>query len=43
MILGSFKLIAERTGHEDCQQFANILLLPIYKLCEGFAGKEVSG
>ncbi|XP_057544903.1 uncharacterized protein LOC130824041 isoform X1 [Amaranthus tricolor] len=42
MILGSFKLIAERTGQEDCQQFANILLLPIYKLCEGFSGKEVS-
>ncbi|KMT14841.1 hypothetical protein BVRB_3g065640 isoform B [Beta vulgaris subsp. vulgaris] len=42
MILGSIKLIADQTSQEDCQQYAYLLLFPIYKLCEGFAGKVVS-
>ncbi|KAK9671440.1 hypothetical protein RND81_12G030400 [Saponaria officinalis] len=42
MILGSFKLIASKLGCEDCQQYAIPMLLPIYKLSEGYAGKVVS-
>lgn len=43
MILGSLKVITEQMNQEDCQQYAYLLLFPIYKLCEGFAGKVVSG
>ncbi|XP_074320646.1 uncharacterized protein LOC141657349 isoform X2 [Silene latifolia] len=42
MILGSFRLIASKLSSEDCQQYAVSLLLPIYKLSEGYAGKVVS-
>ncbi|KAL2923314.1 Small subunit processome component 20-like protein [Bienertia sinuspersici] len=42
MILGSLKLIAEQINQEDCQKYAYLMLFPIYKLCEGFAGREVS-
>ncbi|KAL9232759.1 hypothetical protein vseg_007829 [Gypsophila vaccaria] len=42
MILGSFKLIASKFKCEDCQQYAIPMLLPIYKLSEGYAGKVVS-
>lgn len=43
MILGSLRMVAEKITQEDCQQYAYLLLFPIYKLCEGFAGKVVSG
>ncbi|KAH9620789.1 hypothetical protein KSS87_018169 [Heliosperma pusillum] len=42
MILGSFRLIASKLSSKDCQQYAVSLLLPIYKLSEGYAGKVVS-
>ncbi|KNA06859.1 hypothetical protein SOVF_177220 isoform A [Spinacia oleracea] len=42
MILGSLRMVAEKITQEDCQQYAYLLLFPIYKLCEGFAGKVVS-
>ncbi|KAJ8449660.1 hypothetical protein Cgig2_001316 [Carnegiea gigantea] len=41
-IVGSLKLIAMQMSQEDCQKHAFQLLLPIYKLCEGFSGKIVS-
>lgn len=41
-IVGSLKLIAMQMSREDCQKHAFQLLLPIYKLCEGFSGKIVS-
>lgn len=30
-------------GEVDCQSFAYHMLLPLYKVCEGFAGKVISG
>lgn len=41
-ILGSLKLVAVQMSQEDCGQHATQLLLPVYKLCEGFSGKVVS-
>ncbi|GAB4851882.1 hypothetical protein Ancab_031281 [Ancistrocladus abbreviatus] len=41
-VLGSFQLIASRIGQTGCQLYANELLLPLYRLCEGFAGKVFS-
>ncbi|KAH0637476.1 hypothetical protein KY289_037391 [Solanum tuberosum] len=29
-------------GEVDCQSFAYHMLLPLYKVCEGFAGKVIS-
>lgn len=41
-ILGSLELIVSQFSQEECEQYAILLLFPIYKLCEGFSGKEIS-
>ncbi|GAB2249577.1 hypothetical protein Droror1_Dr00012936 [Drosera rotundifolia] len=38
-VLHSFKLIASRIGQDSCQLYAAEMLRPVYKICEGFAGK----
>ncbi|XP_039130786.1 LOW QUALITY PROTEIN: small subunit processome component 20 homolog [Dioscorea cayenensis subsp. rotundata] len=41
VIFNSFKTIASQIGSEGCQEYAVYLLLPLYKVCEGFAGKVI--
>ncbi|KAL9251872.1 Small subunit processome component 20-like protein [Drosera capensis] len=38
-VLHSFKLIASRIGQDSCQLYAAEMLRPVYKICEGYAGK----
>ncbi|CAN6446079.1 unnamed protein product [Victoria cruziana] len=38
VVFGCFKLISRKVGLEGCLEYAAILLLPLYKISEGFAG-----
>ncbi|KAJ0966400.1 hypothetical protein J5N97_027538 [Dioscorea zingiberensis] len=42
VIFNSFKMIASQIDSEGCLQYEIYLLLPLYKVCEGFAGKVIS-
>lgn len=42
IIFNCFKVISSQIGSEGCQNYALYLLVPLYKVCEGFAGKVVS-
>lgn len=42
VVINSFRTITSQIGSEDCQHFAFDMLLPLYKVCEGFAGKVIS-
>ncbi|CAH9107367.1 unnamed protein product [Cuscuta epithymum] len=52
VVLNSFKAISTKLidqskvltseGEVDCQSYAHQLLLPLYKICEGLAGKVIS-
>ncbi|CAL9093376.1 unnamed protein product [Musa textilis] len=39
----SFKMISLQTGSEGSRAYAIHMLVPLYKVCEGFAGKVISG
>lgn len=39
----SFKMISLQTGSEGSRSYAIHMLVPLYKVCEGFAGKVISG
>lgn len=35
--------ISQNDCQDDCLLYAHVILLPLYKVCEGFAGKVVTG
>ncbi|KAK9281533.1 hypothetical protein L1049_004436 [Liquidambar formosana] len=41
IVFNSFKKISSQIGQDDCQHYAIQMLLPLYKVCEGFAGKVI--
>ncbi|KAF8392350.1 hypothetical protein HHK36_022692 [Tetracentron sinense] len=41
VVFNCFRIISSQIGQEDCQQYAIHMLLPLYKVCEGFAGKVI--
>lgn len=42
IVFNSFKAISSQIGREDCEKYAYQMLLPLFKVCEGFAGKVIS-
>ncbi|KAL9661367.1 hypothetical protein QQ045_026191 [Rhodiola kirilowii] len=42
IILDTFKAISLRFG-SNCREYAYLLLLPLYKICEGHTGKVIPG
>lgn len=43
IVFNSFRTISKTIGQEECQHYAFEMLLPLYKVREGFAGKVISG
>lgn len=43
IVFGTFKKISVQISGEDHALYAFDILLPLYKVCEGFAGKVISG
>ena len=43
IVFNSFRAISTTIGLEECQHYAFQMLLPLYKVSEGFAGKVISG
>jgi U3 small nucleolar RNA-associated protein 20 len=43
IIFKSFGIMTVRLGKEESLSYAQHILFPLYKVCEGFAGKVVSG
>ncbi|XP_058078049.1 uncharacterized protein LOC131226271 isoform X2 [Magnolia sinica] len=39
VVFSCFKMISSQIGSEGCHDYAFHMLLPLYKVCEGFAGK----
>ncbi|KAJ3705626.1 hypothetical protein LUZ61_009331 [Rhynchospora tenuis] len=42
IVLKSFRIIITKLGQEDSLAYAHHILFPLYKVCEGFAGKVIS-
>ncbi|CAJ1855344.1 unnamed protein product [Sphenostylis stenocarpa] len=42
IVFNSFGNIIAQISQDDCLHYAHVILLPLYKVCEGFAGKVVS-
>ncbi|KAK8473806.1 hypothetical protein PHAVU_001G253000 [Phaseolus vulgaris] len=42
IVFNSFRNIMAQISQDDCLHYAHVILLPLYKVCEGFAGKVVS-
>ncbi|CBI17281.3 unnamed protein product, partial [Vitis vinifera] len=42
IVFNSFRTISTTIGQEECQHYAFQMLLPLYKVCEGFSGKVIS-
>ncbi|KAK1298071.1 hypothetical protein QJS10_CPB14g00512 [Acorus calamus] len=42
IIFNCFQKISTKLGSGGCQKYAIQMLLPLYKVCEGFAGKVIS-
>jgi len=43
IVFNSFGNIMAQISQDDCLHYAHVILLPLYKVCEGFAGKVVTG
>lgn len=43
IVFDSFKSIMSQMSLDDCLHYASEVLLPLYKVCEGFAGKVIPG
>ena len=43
IVFNSFSKIFSQFSEEDRQLYAYEILLPLYKVCEGFAGRVVTG
>ncbi|KAL4289520.1 hypothetical protein GQ457_14G012480 [Hibiscus cannabinus] len=41
-IFNSFQKISPEIGQDDSQQYASLMIFPLYKVCEGFAGKIIT-
>ncbi|KAG1347740.1 hypothetical protein COCNU_06G015690 [Cocos nucifera] len=41
IIFNCFRMISSQIGSEGCNAYAIHLLVPLYKVCEGFAGKVI--
>ncbi|XP_027937625.1 small subunit processome component 20 homolog isoform X2 [Vigna unguiculata] len=42
IVFNSFGNIMAQISQDDCLHYAHVILLPLYKVCEGFAGKVVT-
>ncbi|XP_061369187.1 uncharacterized protein LOC133312060 isoform X1 [Gastrolobium bilobum] len=42
IVFNSFRNIMSQISQDDCLRYAHVVLLPLYKVCEGFAGKVVT-
>ncbi|PIA45006.1 hypothetical protein AQUCO_01700514v1 [Aquilegia coerulea] len=42
IVFKCFETISSQIGQEGCQRYAIDILFPLYKVCEGFAGKVVA-
>nr|KYP57020.1 U3 small nucleolar RNA-associated protein 20 [Cajanus cajan] len=42
IVFNSFGNIMAQISQDDCLCYAHVILLPLYKVCEGFAGKVVT-
>ncbi|KAK7331457.1 hypothetical protein VNO77_25682 [Canavalia gladiata] len=42
IVFGSFGNIMRQISQDDCLRYAHTILLPLYKVCEGFTGKVVT-
>ncbi|OVA05421.1 Down-regulated-in-metastasis protein [Macleaya cordata] len=42
IVFNCFSMISSQIGQEGCQKHAIHILLPLYKVCEGFAGKLIT-
>lgn len=42
IVFDCFKMISSQIGFEGCQLYAIHMLHPLYKVCEGFAGRVIS-
>lgn len=43
VIFDSFTMMFKQIDSEDLQAYAIYILIPLYKACEGFSGKVISG
>lgn len=43
IVFDSFKSIMSQMSQDDCLHYASEVLLPLYKVCEGFTGKVIPG
>ena len=43
IVFNSYGNIMSQMSQDDCMRYGLVVLLPLYKVCEGFAGKEISG
>jgi U3 small nucleolar RNA-associated protein 20 len=43
IVFNSFAKISSEIIQDDCLHYAYDILLPLYKVCEGFAGKVIPG
>ncbi|XP_057982940.1 uncharacterized protein LOC131167895 isoform X2 [Malania oleifera] len=41
IVFNSFKVIASELGQDGCKHYASEMLVPLYKVCEGFSGKVI--
>ncbi|GLU08657.1 hypothetical protein SLE2022_255570 [Rubroshorea leprosula] len=41
IVFNSFRKISLQIGPDDCGQYALQMLIPLYKVCEGFSGKTI--
>eukprot|EP00268_Persea_americana_P031222 TRINITY_DN30328_c0_g1_i1.p1 TRINITY_DN30328_c0_g1~~TRINITY_DN30328_c0_g1_i1.p1 ORF type:complete len:2757 (-),score=438.74 TRINITY_DN30328_c0_g1_i1:344-7405(-) len=42
VVFNSFRFISSQIGLEGCNDYAINMLLPLYKICEGFSGKVIT-
>lgn len=43
IVFNSFREISSQIAEDDRRLFAFDIMIPLYKVCEGFAGKMISG
>ncbi|KAJ4967931.1 hypothetical protein NE237_014632 [Protea cynaroides] len=42
IVFNAFRMFSSQISQEGCQHYAFHMLLPLYKVCEGFAGKVIT-
>lgn len=43
IVFDSFQKVSSYLSEEDCRLYAYEILLPLYKVCEGFSGRVIHG